>query len=119
MAISVRSWTAKHEHNVDRKYDPQVYKDTISSVLKQNENINTVILSVDNSILEQEYIDFLDSFQVKVILLHEEELNPLQHALMKLMVLSKCHYFICSRNSTFSEMVFWFGKCGQNVHPLF
>jgi len=54
-----------------------------------------------------------------VILSKENSINDLQFAIIKIILLSKCNYFIANRISSFSELVFWFSKCNIKVFPLF
>lgn len=121
LGISIRTWKCHHEINskIDRKYDPELYKSTITSVLINNLNIDTIILSVDNPDYITEYSNFLLDFNKKVLLLTKpSHINELQFALIKAKVLSKCNFFIGSRVSTFSELVFWFSKCMIKVFPI-
>jgi len=121
LGISIRTWKCHHELNViiERKYDPDLYKSTITSVIINNPKIDTIILSVDNPDYITEYSNFLLDFNKKVLLLTKpSHINELQFALIKAKVLSKCNFFIGSRISTFSELVFWFSKCKIKVFPI-
>jgi len=121
LGISIRTWKCHHELNVviERKYDAELYKSTITSVIINNPKIDTIILSVDNPDYITEYSNFLLDFNKKVLLLTKpSHINELQFALIKAKVLSKCNFFIGSRISTFSELVFWFSKCKIKVFPI-
>lgn len=122
LAVSVRTWTAKHEQNVGRTYSFDEYAVAISRMLRENPNINTVFLSVDNDAVFPQFEMFLSRYShLKVFSLFarsDENLNYLQRAMVKILVMSKCRYFICNRISTFSELVFWFSGCSQDVIPL-
>jgi hypothetical protein len=117
LGISVRSWTATHEHNIRRPYSFEVYKNAIIELISKNSHIKTILLSVDNNDLESMYVKFIQTNypHIDVIIYKEENVNHLQYVIIKMLLLSKCGYFICSRISTFSELVFWFGECKQNV----
>lgn len=120
LGISVRTWTASHEHNINRKYSFEIYKNAIIEMLSKNPHIQTIVLSLDNEIVESQYIELLNKYQniTKIIIYREREVNHLQYVIIKMLLLSKCGYFICNRISTFSELVYWFGECKQKVIPL-
>lgn len=124
LAVSVRTWTAEHEHNVGRRYSFDEYATAISHYLTTEPNIRNVLLSVDNPSLFPIYMKYLSQFSnVTVIPLFrddaESNLNSLQKSVVKMLLMSKCRFFICSRVSTFSELVFWFSGCTQKVTALF
>jgi hypothetical protein len=119
MGISVRTWTASHEYNIRRKYSTKIYKNAIDAMITQNPNIKTVVLSLDNEIVEREYMQILNAHPgLKVIIYRETNVNHLQYVIIKMLLLSKCGYFICNRISTFSELVYWFGGCKQKINAL-
>ena len=117
LGISIRTWTASHEFNINRKYSFEIYKNAINDVLKKNQSINTIVLSLDNEIVESQYLDLLKNYP-NIIIYRETNVNHLQYVIIKMLLLSKCGYFICNRISTFSELVFWFSECKQKVIPL-
>jgi len=117
LGISVRTWTASHEFNINRKYSFEIYKNAINDVLAKNPSINTIVLSLDNEIVESEYRQLLKNYP-NIIIYRETNVNHLQYVIIKMLLLSKCGYFICNRISTFSELVFWFSECKQKVIPL-
>ena len=123
LGISVRTWNASHEHNVGRKYSFDTYKNTILDTLTINPQIDSVFISFDNESVEKEYTDLIKNINSNIKLTiyreHEHAINHLQYVMIKVLLLSKCGYFICSRISTFSELVFWFSECKQDVTPLF
>lgn len=119
LAISVRTWKSNHETNIDRPYDFNVYKNKIRSVLNNN-HITNVLLSIDNEDYLQKYIELLQEYKdVKLIILQKNQLNDIQFAITKVLILSKCDFLIANRISTFSELIFWFSKCKIQVFPLF
>jgi hypothetical protein len=123
LGISVRTWKASHEHNILRTYHSDVYKEQIVKVLTQNPNLHTIFISLDNDSVKKDYEAMFESFPEKKVIFYDEvsntSMNHLQHIIVKMLVLSKTRYFICNRISTFSELVFWFGDCKQQVFPLF
>jgi len=117
LGISVRTWTASHEYNINRKYSFEIYKNAINEVLIKNPSIDTIVLSLDNENVESQYRDLLKNYP-KLIIYRETNTNHLQYVIIKMLLLSKCGYFIGNRISTFSELVFWFSECKQKVIPL-
>lgn len=124
LAVSVRTWTAEHEQNVGRRYSFDEYATAISRALATDPHIRNVVLSVDNPSAFPVYLRYLSQFRnitVVPLFLNDEEsnLNSLQKSVVKMLVMSKCGFFICNRASTFSELVFWFSGCTQKVTALF
>ncbi len=120
LGISVRTWSASHEHNINRKYSFEIYKNAIIEILSKNQHIKTIVLSLDNEMVESQYLELLNKYPniTQIIIYRETEVNHLQYVIIKMLLLSKCGYFVCNRISTFSELVFWFGECKQQVIPL-
>ena len=117
LGISVRTWKAKHETNIQRRYNSDVYKLAIQTAIP---SMTHVLLSVDNDSVLDEYMSFLSQFPVSVVVLRQsQDMNDTQYAFVKMLALSKCSKFIGSRMSTFSELVFWFSGCKTLVTPLF
>lgn len=119
LGISIRTWTASHEYDINRQYSFDIYKNAITELLTNNPQIKTIVLSLDNEIVEPQYIGLLQTYDVNIIIYRETNVNHLQYVIIKMLLLAKCGYFICNRISTFSELVFWFGECRQHVVPLF
>jgi hypothetical protein len=120
LAISVRTWKASHEHNINRPYHFNVYKNKITELLDNNKNIKNVILSIDNDSYLNDYIELFNSYDITLFVLSRKEyLNELQFAIIKVLLLSKCQHLVANRISTFSELIFWFSKCAIKVYPLF
>jgi len=119
LAISIRTWKCFHETNINREYNSEVYKEKIRDVILAV-NPDKILISFDNHDYEEEYISFLNSFNILIVILNKEtDTNDLQHAFIKMLSLSSCRYFIGNRISTFSELVWWFSKCKIKVFPLF
>ena len=117
LGVSVRSWTAPHEHNVNRQYSPSVYINAIANSINDNK-IACIFMSYDNINIKKDYTEVLkDNLVIEYI--KPEYISELQYAVIKMLLLSKCNYFICNRISTYSELVFWFSRCSQKVLPLF
>jgi hypothetical protein len=123
LGISVRTWASFHEHGIERPYNYETYANKILEVLNEVPDIQTIVLSFDNHSVEKQYLDLVEQFRKRVIVLRRDDddicMNPLQHSVVKMLSLARCEYFICNRISTFSELVFWFGGCKAKVFPLF
>jgi len=122
LGLSIRTWTASHEVNIHRPYSSEVYQQTIARVIQEHPEIQTFVISIDNPNCLPDYIDHLSKTYPSrsiIILSHLPHLNPIQYAITKAFTLSKCAYFIGSRISTFSELVYWFGRCKSVVYPVF
>jgi hypothetical protein len=120
LAVSVRTWTAPHELDVHRAYSFDTYAAAITMMLAKHRQIDTILLSLDNDQHEMIYRDFLAGFDVTVVTMKFEtdELSYIQQAAVKMLLLSQCEYFVCSRQSTFAELVFWYSNCTQVVTAL-
>lgn len=124
LGISIRTWKAFHECNINRPYDPLVYKEQIMNVL-ESRNVNRVIVSYDNLEEENEYSSFFTMCENKYNLSGVytikklPPMNQLQYAVIKMLLLSKCGYFIGNRISTFSELVFWWSKCNVECFMVY
>lgn len=120
IGISIRTWKAPHEHNINRKYDPEEYKKEIKNRI--NHNTKFIIFSFDNNDVKDEYIKYINEKypNLEIVVYDKPEyINHLQYCIIKMLLLSKCGTFICNRISTFSELVFWFSHCNQTVKALF
>jgi hypothetical protein len=119
LGISIRTWKCHHESDINKKYSADEYKNQIANLINNNPTIDTVILSLDNHDYLEEYVEHLVKFPVKIYLLKKaSHINELQFALIKTLVLSKSHFLIGSRISTFTELIFWFSECKIKVTPI-
>lgn len=122
LGISVRTWRASHEQGVHRPYYPEVYFSAIRQAIHDHPEIQVIVLSVDCSEAVSEYITHLSTMYPSrpiVLLSHLPYLNAIQYAVTKAFTLARCNYFIGNRISTFSELVYWFGRCQPVVYPVF
>lgn len=115
LGVSVRTWKAKHEQNIDRPYDFETYANAIHPHLP---SVSSVVLSVDNEDVLQDYLELLRDKHVIVLRQNDTE-NETQTAFVKMMTLAKCNVFVGNRISTFSELVFWFSRATIQVTPVF
>jgi hypothetical protein len=122
LGISVRTWKSYHESNVPRPYSFEVYREKIAEVMQCHPEIRTIVVSLDHEDAVGEYMSYLTKTYPMcsfVVLQHPSHLNPIQYATVKALTLAKCNYFIGNRMSTFSELVFWFGKCLPRVYTVY
>ena len=119
LGVSVRTWKASHEHNIDRPYEFEWYREMMERVLEDLPEIRTVVLSIDNVTFLEPYLEWCRSRHLHLIILDKLPFwNDIQYALIKTLVLAKCASFIGNRKSTFTELVFWFGKCTSRVYTV-
>jgi hypothetical protein len=120
MAISVRTWTATHESNINRPYSFELYKEKINEILTSKE-INTIVISLDNDIVKKEYEYFFKKNygQIKLVFLtNEGGLNYLQFSMVKMLAMSKCDILLGNRLSNYTDLIFWFSRCKINVFTV-
>jgi len=115
--VSVRTWKAAHETNIGRPYDPRVYKDAIQKVV-DTEYPQGFFVSYDNEDAAKDYGDCFHGSRV-ITYPRRPDINETQYAVIKMLLLSKCNIFICNRQSTYSELAFWFSRCTQKVIALY
>jgi hypothetical protein len=115
--VSVRTWKAAHETNIGRPYDPHVYKEAIGKVIA-TEYPQCFFVSYDNEDAAKDYGDCFHGSRV-ITYLRRPHINETQYAVIKMLLLSKCNIFICNRQSTYSELAFWFSRCTQKVIALY
>jgi hypothetical protein len=120
LGISIRTWKASHEKNINRKYDPKIYKEKIKEVLNLHKEINAIVLSIDNEEYLEDYKDFFESLTIPCLYIKfPEELNKLQVSMIKILMLSKCKYCIGNRISTFTELVYWLSDCKVKIYSVY
>ena len=123
LGISIRTWKAKHEYNIDREYSPQKYQAAIREAVREakcdgkEKAIDRVFISFDNPMAAPDYVEALTEFTI-ISYVKPDHVTELQCAVIKMLLLSETDYFVCNRISTFSELVFWFGGCRQRVFPV-
>jgi hypothetical protein len=115
LGISVRTWEASHEKNVTnyRSFNINDYKKAIDK-FTTNKKINSIFISYDNHKVEPQFLEYLKDYNI-ITYNKPVHITQLQYVVIKMLLLSKCNYFICNRISTFSELVFWFSGCTQEV----
>jgi hypothetical protein len=120
MGVSIRSWKAHHPGDIGckRPYNSQVYIDAMNSVLIKKKDINQIYMSYDNLNNAENYKEFLKDYDV-ISYSKPDYINDLQFAIIDMLILSKCNYYVCNRQSTYAEMVFWLSKCEQIVTTVY
>ena len=119
LGVSVRTWNGHHpgDRGCTRQYNKEAYLHEMSQIVDTHPT-NTIFMSYDNSEYSHEYADFLKNHQV-VSYTPSDEFDLLQIAIVKILILAKCDYFVCNRQSTYAELVFWFNGCEQIVRTVF
>jgi hypothetical protein len=119
LGVSVRTWKASHEHNIDRPYEFGWYCEMMERALKEKPDTTTVVLSIDNVTFLEPYLEWCRARRLHVLVLDKlSDWNDIQYAIIKVLVLARCATFIGNRKSTFTELVFWFGKCASQVYTV-
>ena len=119
LGVSVRTWKASHEHNIDRPYEFGWYREQMERALADRPEIRTVVLSIDNVTFLEPYLAWCHARGLHVTVLDKLAYwNDIQYALIKVLVLARCAACIGNRQSTFTELVFWFGKCTSRVYTV-
>jgi hypothetical protein len=120
LGLSIRTWKASHENNINRSYNFETYISKIDEVLNKHKDINKIVISIDNHQYIEQYLEYFKQRNIPCLILNKSELvNDIQYAIIKALILAKCNYFIGNRISTFSELVFWFSKHQTQVYPVF
>jgi hypothetical protein len=120
LGVSIRTWKASHEKNINRKYDPEIYKEKIKEVLNLHKEIDTIVLSIDNEEYLSDYKDFFTNLNISCLYIkYPTEVNKLQESVIKILLLGKCKYMIGNRISTFTELVYWLSECKVKVYSVF
>jgi len=120
LGLSIRTWKASHENNINRAYNFETYKDKILEVLDKHNDINMVVISIDNHTFLDKYQELFKDRNIETIILNKSEnINDIQYAIIKALVLAKCNYCIANRISTFSELIFWFSKHETLMYTVF
>jgi hypothetical protein len=120
LGVSVRTWTAPHETGIYRPYDFVVYEKTIGRAVEAC-GATFMLISIDNPEwrLLTPYLDLAARLGIGWLVLGKTPgMNDLQHAAVKMLVLSGCTSFVGSYMSTFTELVYWFSRCRARVFPV-
>jgi hypothetical protein len=125
LGVQIRTWTHQTDppnctsirDGVIRDYNFETYRKAIAEFLPK---AKTVFLTSDREDVLQEYIDYLKDYDVKVITyVQPPHVTQLQYSAATMLIGSKCDMLVCSRLSTFSECMWWFGGCRADVIPVF
>lgn len=120
LGLSIRTWKASHENNINRSYSFETYISKIDEVLNNYNDINKIIISIDNQHYIHKYLEYFKTKNISCLILNKsDQINDIQYAIIKVLILAKCNYFIGNRISTFSELVFWFSKHKTQVYTVF
>jgi hypothetical protein len=115
LAIHIRTWKHPWDPATNRGYSFEVYKE---GILKYLDKVKTVYIVSDNHDVLGDYIDLLKDHNV-IISKKSDAFSKFQWGAIDMLSASKCDYLVCSRQSTFSECIWWFSGCRQEVTALF
>ena len=123
LGVSIRSYAAPHE--IDENMSSSLrynYYSYISMIAKlvYSLNVKSILIAFDNPSLLAEYSQFLNLLPVTVhFFLHSPDIDPLVKAAVEMLSLSETDYLLGNNQSSFLEVIYWFGKCRQQVfHPF-
>lgn len=120
LGVSIRTWKASHEANIQRRYDPLTYLQSMERVLQEHPEIRTLVFSIDNHDYIKPYEEWCKERGITYHVLEKHDgITDIQYALIKALTLSRCPCVIANRISTFSELIFWFGECKPVMYPIF
>lgn len=120
LAVSVRSWNAKHEQNDQgakiraRNFNIKKYKDLIYHVMNNNPQFKYVFFSYDNIDLKSEF----DEIPNQIKLMDSEIKTSTIDILKNCITLGNCGGIILNRISTYAETAWWLGLCKAEMYPL-
>ncbi len=128
LSVSVRTWRASHEWGVNRPYAFTTYAAAIRGAVERMAGAppDLALLSIDVPDVDvwHEYTTLLQSeLGVPTAALNGPgpggvsmpDLNPLQTAAVKMLLLAKGTVLVASRISTYSELIFWCSECHMHV----
>lgn len=123
LTIQIRTWTHKFDprnctsirDGVIRDYNFETYKNAIDKFLP---NVKTIFLTSDSDEVLPEYLEYLKDYNV-VTYTQPENITQMQYSAASMLIGSKCDMLVCSRLSTFSECIWWFGGCKATTIPVF
>jgi len=126
LTIQIRTWQCHtagdrndlltYNDGVIRKYNFELYKNEIDKFLPE---AKTIFLTIDREDLLHQYIEYLKDYNVITYLNSDSpSLSSLQHSAVTILLGSLSDLLVCSRQSTFAECMWWFGKCKAKVLPV-
>ena len=122
IGITVRTWTALHERsdniNLSRNFSVSAYISTIVEAVATYRP-KSLIIAFDNEIYKADFMKSLKKLPLEVHFFdHAPDIDPLVKAAVELLSLSECNIVVGSRQSSFLEAVYWFGKLKPLIlHP--
>lgn len=122
LGVTIRSWTAPHEKDevIGRSYNASAYMHAIRSAIEIYQP-RSLLVAFDNPDIAPLYESSL--FSTLPITAYSffsptVDVHPLTKAAVELLSLAECEYVLGSRESSFLQAVFWFGKLRPIIlHP--
>jgi hypothetical protein len=128
LTVQIRTWTHLFDppnctsirDGVIRDYNFDTYKNAIEQFLNSETPPKTIFLTSDVDHVLPEYLEYLKNYDVNVITYTQpEHVTQMQYSAATMLIASKCDMLVCSRLSTFSECIWWFGGCKAKTISVF
>lgn len=120
LIVSIRTWNAPTEKNVQRPYDSNIYKNKIREVLDKHKNIENIYVTIDNESYLKEYMGYFMGLHKTVYFYHRpSDLSELENAMIQVLIASKCQYMIGNRISSFTELIWWFSDLKTETYTVY
>jgi hypothetical protein len=111
LIVSIRTWHAPTEKNVDRPYNSYIYKNKIGELLEKHKDIENIYVAIDNEDYLGEYTQYFKELNKNVYFYcRSPNLSELENAMIQVLIASKCQYMIGNRISSFTELI-----CGSVI----
>lgn len=123
LTVQIRTWTHKFDpkniltiqDGVKRQQDFETQKNAIEIFAP---SCKTIFLTSDNDSVLPQYLDAFKDYHI-VTQQQPSDKTQMQYSAATMLLGAKSDYLVCSRLSTFSECMWWFGKCNAKVIPVF
>jgi len=120
LVVSIRTWKASHENDIQRPYNSVVYKNKINEVLTKHKDIENIYVMIDNEKFLDEYIPYFKTLHQNIHFFSSSAaLCDLENALIQVLIASKCQYMIGNRISSFTELIWWFSNLKIQAYNVF
>ena len=123
LTIHLRTWTHMHDppnisqinDGVTRNYNFNTYKNAIDRFLPR---AKTIFITSDNDSVLPKYLEYLKNYNV-ITYSKPKDITELQYSAAIVLLGAKSNMLVCSRLSTFSECMWWFGECKAETIAVF
>ena len=98
-----------------RNYNFDTYKNAIDKFLPK---AKTIFITSDNDSVLPKYLEYLKNYNV-ITYAKPKDISELQYSAAIVLLGAKSNMLVCSRLSTFSECMWWFGECKAETIAVF